>query len=365
MSKDKRPPGPGLTPPADPLERMASAAYRLSQSARVGAFMGQSWLSGRLTRPVQARRPVSARAAPGPDTATILKDLRELLARDRANIAAGVYRRPDDWISGAFEPWAGLGRYFRDLPRVERRRHARGGSEIFRAPHEARYPRYYLQNFHYQTDGWLSEESAALYDHQVEVLFMGGADVMRRQALVPIHAFMKQRQSAQTSLLDLGAGTGRFARAVKENYPRLALTLLELSPHYLARARRNLAPWPDVRYLEAAAEDSGLDSESFDLVTAVYLLHELPAKVRRAVVCEAARLLRPGGLFIVVDTILKGDRPLYDPLLERFPISFHEPYFADYVNADPARLLEELPLRIESVTLAYFSRIMAIRRDKR
>ena len=35
--------------------------------------------------------------------------------------------------------------------------------------------KHYLQNFHFQTDGYLSEASAELYDYQVEVLFSGGA----------------------------------------------------------------------------------------------------------------------------------------------------------------------------------------------
>ena len=46
------------------------------------------------------------------------------------------------------------------------------------------FPDYYLRNFHYQTGGYLSERSAKLYDQQVEVLFIGSADAMRRQALV-------------------------------------------------------------------------------------------------------------------------------------------------------------------------------------
>ena len=45
------------------------------------------------------------------------------------------------------------------------------------------YPTYYLQNFHFQTGGWLTEESAKLYDTQVEILFGGAADAMRRIAL--------------------------------------------------------------------------------------------------------------------------------------------------------------------------------------
>jgi len=36
-----------------------------------------------------------------------------------------------------------------------------------------RYPDYYLQNFHWQTDGWLSTGSAAAYEYTTEALFEG------------------------------------------------------------------------------------------------------------------------------------------------------------------------------------------------
>ncbi len=41
-------------------------------------------------------------------------------------------------------------------------------------------PEYYGRNFHYQTEGYLSEESAELYEHQTEILFMGTLGLMRR-----------------------------------------------------------------------------------------------------------------------------------------------------------------------------------------
>jgi len=50
----------------------------------------------------------------------------------------------------------------------------------------SRYPRYYLRTFHWQTDGWLSDRSARLYDPSVEFLFAGTADVMRRMAIPPL-----------------------------------------------------------------------------------------------------------------------------------------------------------------------------------
>ena len=47
------------------------------------------------------------------------------------------------------------------------------------------YPGYYARNFHNQTDGYLSDNSARLYDLQVEILFSGVADAMRRRVLAP------------------------------------------------------------------------------------------------------------------------------------------------------------------------------------
>ena len=55
----------------------------------------------------------------------------------------------------------------------------------------ALYPDYYLQNFHHQTDGYLSDHSAGLYDLQVEILFNGTADAMRRRVLAPLRRGLK------------------------------------------------------------------------------------------------------------------------------------------------------------------------------
>lgn len=41
-------------------------------------------------------------------------------------------------------------------------------------------------NFHYQTDGWFSSDSAKVYEASTESLFLGRQDAMQRSTLVPI-----------------------------------------------------------------------------------------------------------------------------------------------------------------------------------
>ena len=71
---------------------------------------------------------------------------------------------------------------------------------------------------HAQTDGWLSEDSAKIYEVSTETLFLGRQDAMQRQALVPLASFMRGqpgRAGAGVRLLELACGTGRFASFIK------------------------------------------------------------------------------------------------------------------------------------------------------
>jgi ubiquinone/menaquinone biosynthesis C-methylase UbiE len=332
--------------------------YRLGQGARVASYWSQYLLSQRLTKPAPSQEPPDG---PLPARQDILDDLNALLARDWANIEAGIYRPPHDLLSGGVSSLRRAPRYFRDLPAVERRRQEGSHQEVFTPENRGRYPRYYLQNFHYQSGGWLSPESAEIYDHQVEVLFGGGADAMRRQGLVPLQRFLADKRSRDCHLVDLGCGTGRWLSFVKQNYPRMRVTGVDLSAAYLARAGALLDDWRGVDLLETAAEDTGLPEASAEVVTSVYLFHELPGKVRAAVLEEARRLLKPGGLFILVDSLQLGDRPDYDALLKRFPINFHEPYYADYIASDLGQLIEKKGFEIESLDCAFLSRVLACR----
>ena len=50
----------------------------------------------------------------------------------------------------------------------------------------------------------------------------------------------------------------------------------------------------------------------------------------------------------------------YDGLLERFPVAFHEPYYADYIRHDLTALFEAAGLKVEQVETVYLSRLMVL-----
>lgn len=337
---------------------METNGYWLSQGARVAWYLGQYLVSAR----VGGRRRSRSGPVPGlPTLRELLLDLADLLRRDRANIAAGIYRMPHDavpdlrrWLSDAVL-------YFDDLPAVNARR-ARGEFSEIGDDYE-RLPAYYRRNFHYQTDGYLSARSAALYDHQVEVLFMGGAAAMRRQALVPLAAYVRRQRGRGLRLVDLGTGTGDFLTFVKDNWPELSVDAVDLSHFYLAAAAQRLQRWGGAGAVAAAAESLPFADASVDVVTCIYLLHEVPDGERRQIAAEAARVLKPQGRLIVVDSLQYGDRPAYDGLLERFPASFHEPYYAGYAAADLDAVFENAGLGRTGRSVAFFSKVLVY--DKR
>ena len=96
-------------------------------------------------------------------------------------------------------------------------------------------PSYYLQNFHFQSGGWMTDDLARRYDTQVEVLFNGTANATRRQALVPLHEVFAGRDQRRLRLLDVVCGTGAFWT-------------------FSSRPGRAFRPWVDVGGLRCRGE---------------------------------------------------------------------------------------------------------------
>ena len=145
-------------------------------------------------------------------------------------------------------------------------------------------------------------------------------------------------------------------------WPGIRWTGLDLSPPYLAEARRLIGRTARVKLIEGAAETLPFEDASLDLVVSSFLMHELPADVRLAALKEMARVLKPGGLVVIVDSIQRGDQPSWDGLLDLFPHYFHEPYYADYANGSLDAWAAEAGLSPVATERAFLSKIAAFSR---
>ena len=349
------------------LRDIGRARYAAAQGARVAWYMSQYLLARRISGPFnRPGEPKFEPQAPEGDAQSIRTAFLDLFARDRANIEAGYYPAPEDIrLTRAIEALRSSANFFRDLPKVDQRRLERDGTQVReQAKGDGRYPTYYLQNFHYQTGGWLSQDSAKLYDTQVEILFGGAADAMRRITLGSLARAIRGTDQRKVQLLDVASGNGRFLSQVLAAYPRIPATGLDLSPAYCEEARKRLSAWPHVEIVNGAIEQGPFEDESFDAATCVYLFHELPPRVRRDAAREIARVLRPGATLVLADSIQTGDAADLDRMLEYFPIGFHEPYFTSYLKEDFAALFGEPGFEVEETELAFLTKVTRFRKRK-
>ena len=292
-----------------------------------------------------------------PSPKSLVRDMRDLLRLDAEQMARGTYS------SNEFTKWTPIkdlktaGLALLDLLNVKDRAERADG--LLEPPEDGlKVPKYYAQAFHYQTDGWLSERSADIYDYQVETLFGGSAGAMRRQALIPLLSSLESRRNSRVKILDLAAGTGVFSREIKSNLPEAHLTVCDLSPFYLKKARQSLAEFTGVDFVEANAESLPFPNNSFDAVVCVYLFHELPKRVRSIVAGEIKRVLKPGASLIFVDSIQKGDKQEFDGSLEDFPSHYHEPYYSNYIEQDLRKIFTTCDWSCEYEKRAFLSKVV-------
>ena len=354
--------------PSELARAVTRAAYGARQLPRVAWYIGHSLLLRELAATAHrsetpnAKRRLRTRA-PVPGRNRIYADMTKLFLQDLANVEAGIYPIPADHDGSLLALIRRSRMFFDDLPNIHRRRERRAHSEVLNDTTRGKRPRYYLQNFHYQSGGWLTEKSAELYDTQVEVLFNGSANAIRRQALPQLHEIFAGRDQRTLKVIDIGCGTGRFIDAIRQVWPKLPVLGIDMSEAYLRHATRYLRRWSRVNLSAAKAESLPVADESQDALISIFLFHELPPSIRRAVLRECARVLKPGGRLVLVDSLQRGDRPDYDGLLELFPEGYHEPYYRSYLDENFAALVARHGLVHVRNVNAFISKIMVF--DKR
>ncbi|MCA9655289.1 MAG: class I SAM-dependent methyltransferase [Myxococcales bacterium] len=284
-----------------------------------------------------------------------------LLERDWANAIAGIY----PWSLLFQIPYSTYARLLpelaREIPSMARRRRRDDWKDLPGDVDLGEFPPYYRRTFHWQSDGYLSRRSAELYDLEVELLFGGTADVMRRQVLPPIVAHARGL-GRPPRVLEVACGTGRTGAQLLRALPRADYTGVDLSPWYVEVARERMPPEACVELQVANGESLPFPDASFDAVFSVYLFHELPRNARRSVWAQMRRVLRPGGCLVVEDSLQPDDAGELGPFLHRFAEDMHEPFYRDYLRDDLSEGLRETGLVVDACERAFLSKVVCAHR---
>ena len=345
--------------PGPPAFRGDLRSHRAMSTAKALWWTTHRAAGRAMVKPVpQTEAPPKAVDAPAPPAGRLRQAWLEAFAKDAADIAAGLYpvteaaprdipravRRAIDVLSDARE--------------VEARRRRGGGAEARAEEGSEAYPTYYRQNFHFQSGGWFTEESAARYEAQVETLFSGAAGAMRRRALSLLAKAWIDRDQRELVVADVACGSGSFLADLRGAFPRAQVLGVDLSHAY----GREAAARSGAVVLQASAERLPFADASLDGVSCIYLFHELPPRVRRTVAAELARVLKPGGVLAFADSIQTVDAPDLDRLLQAFPAFFHEPYYQSYQGEDLPALFAGQGLRAEGREQAFLTKALLLRK---
>jgi malonyl-CoA O-methyltransferase len=131
-----------------------------------------------------------------------------------------------------------------------------------------------------------------------------GAASQRYDAAAKLQAEVREELLSRLTLLrappaavlDLGAGTGLGALALKRRFRRARVTAADFSPPMLAMARRRSRFWRPIECVEADARALPFEPASFDLVfTSLMLQWVQPLDLA---LTQIRRVLKPGGLLL-------------------------------------------------------------------
>ncbi|MEM9175575.1 MAG: class I SAM-dependent methyltransferase [Myxococcota bacterium] len=183
---------------------------------------------------------------------------------------------------------------------------------------EIDYPTYYRQPFHSVPGGYLSEAAAvgdrgameAIYEEAHPRRSLGVRDELA--TLVPETAGV---------VVDLGGGTGDLGAAIARRLPDAQVRSIDASPFMVIAGRVQNAGLANLDLVQGFAERTGLADASVDAVMITLVFHECPDAIKRTILDEVMRILRPGGTLALSDTPhddLHDFRGFYEPYKEQW-----------------------------------------------
>lgn len=143
----------------------------------------------------------------------------------------------------------------------------------------------------------------------------------------------EKRFAPGARFLDIACGTGEVVVRLARTYPAMQFTGVDFSKEMVDRAQAKTAALNNVTFAEADALALPFPDQSFDLALCSESFHHFadPDKA----VAEVARILKPGGLFFLVD-------PGYDTLPQKILCKCVFKLFETVKKFYPRRELEKI-----------------------
>jgi demethylmenaquinone methyltransferase/2-methoxy-6-polyprenyl-1,4-benzoquinol methylase/phosphoethanolamine N-methyltransferase len=149
-----------------------------------------------------------------------------------------------------------------------------------------------------QTEGVTLDHAAKVYDILAPLMTLG---LERRY-----HRLVIQQLALRGSerILDIGCGTGTLTRdiaAALADKKNSLCTGLDAAEKMIAAAKKKASGIPNIHFDAAIAERLPYENGSFDAAVSTFFFHHIHFELKKKVLAETARILKPGGRFIIVD----------------------------------------------------------------
>ncbi len=282
----------------------------------------------------------------------LLKDLNDAFSDDSRDLASGIYPRDLRENFDFKKQITGFKDILMDYPKVIKRK-KENNTKV-----DSEYPEYFSRTFHFQTDGYTSLDSARLYDQQVEILFTGSANVMRRLLVKELSNIILPN----SKILEQACGTGTSSFMMAKAFKSSTFDSTDLSQEYIEFAQEN-NKFKNINFLKSDATNMvEVQDESYDVVFSVFLHHELPTKERELAIDSMIKKLKPGGYGAILDSVQLCDTPQFEEVLLEFPKRYHEPFYTSYIKNPIEDILHNKDVKVINSTRRFLSKCVVFKK---